>query len=195
MVKQNCRALTPETELCILCPHVVMLELQGPVACFFLFSLRCSGNMLVVTKLQWPLLWYFQHTAFAHATSRYDRTFTLSSQCKRGSLDNEMWLNHPSVCFVCGQVPRNVISQLVMTCDSAAATVVAREWVTQSSKAKINDTAALFPRLELRTLIIKLNNKWRWPKGRGGWVAEKTEQQAAGGQRGHLWHKKTTTQC
>ena len=29
--------------------------------------------------------------------------------------------------FVCGQVPLNVISQLVMTCDSAAATVVARK--------------------------------------------------------------------
>lgn len=41
-------------------------------------------------------------------------------------------------------------------------------------KGTNNVIAALFPRLELRTLIIKSNNKWRWPLGevRRGEVAE-----------------------
>lgn len=100
-------------------------------------SVWLPGLVYDVVEIYWLQLSYnahwvviFPRQSFAHNGSRYDPKFTLSSQRKRGRLNNEMWQNHPSVLrFVCGQVPLYVISQVVMTCDSAAATVVAREWL------------------------------------------------------------------
>lgn len=102
-------------------------------------GLFVSGLVYTVVEIRWLQQSYNDHCvekfprhSFAHASSRYDlKNYTeLTVQERRSKCDKTTRLR-----FVCGQVPLYVISQLVMTCDSAAATVVAREQMTQSSKA------------------------------------------------------------